>query len=149
MPELHITGDSLGLWEELTFTVQWGLNASLPGFAGLTKIHMVHIIGETMDAQNKTATYTCLYSTTSRYGTDSEYFVITDSEDMLGATVLLRDLEDTPIYMPEAGLYFCPANISITVEEYLNSQTGKQFRDKVRNHREVTDWEEPIQAVRL
>ncbi len=149
VPQLHITGDSLGQWEELTFTVQWGLNASLPDFAGLTKTHMAHIISETVDAQNKTATYTCLYSKVGRYGNDSKFTAITDQDDLLGATVLLRDLAEAPICVPEAGLYFCPVHTPMTVEEYLNSQMGEQIREKVRNHKEVTDWEELIKAVRL
>ncbi len=149
VPELHVTGDSLGKWEELTFTVSWGIDDALPEFDGFTKTYMAHIISETVDRENKTATYTCLYSNVSRYGNDSKFTVILDENDGLGATVLLRDLAKEPIYVPEAGLYFCPAHASMTLQEYLSSQKGEQIRTKVRNHKEVTDWEELIQAVRL
>ncbi len=149
IPELHITGDSLGTWKELTFTVEWGMDAKLPDFKGLTETHLAHIVAESADPVAKTATYTCLYSDVSRYGNDSKFTAITDQDDLLGATVLLRELAKGPIYVPEAGLYFCPAHSPTTRQDYLGSQEKQSVRTRVRQHKEVTDWEELIRAVRL
>lgn len=149
VPELHICGDSLGNWQELTFTVQWGLDDTLPDFDGNVKTHMAHVVAQSVDKEAKTATYTVLYSKTSRFGNDSKLTAITDETDLLGATVLLRDLANAPVYVPEAGLYFCPAHAQKTLEEYLNEQEDQSVRTRVRKHKEVTDWEELIKAVRL
>lgn len=149
VPELQVTGESLGKWDELTFTVTWGVDSDLPDFNGITKTHVAHIISENIDVDKKTATYTCLYSKDSRFGNDSKFTAITDEDDMLGATVLLRELANSPIYVPEAGLFFCSTGNPMTLETYLNNQNDEQIRTKVRNHKEVTDWEELLKSIRL
>ena len=152
IPQLRITGDSLGTWKKLDFTVEWGFDEALPAFTGKTLTHMAYISEPLINPENKTARFTCLYSDVSRYGCDSKFTCITDEDDLLGATILLRDLAKGPICIPEAGLFFCPADTPMTAAEYISAQQEqhkKSVRQQVREHKEVSDWEELIRNARL
>ena len=151
VPTVRLVGDSLGCWESLTFTVEWGLDPSLPDY----QAHEAHVAipsEPSFDPSGKRATFTCLYSPVSRYGTDSRFTVITDRQRHLGATVLLRELAEQPILVPEAGLFFTPASRPMTAKEYLAEQerSGKKsLRRRVAEHEEVTDWQTLLRRVRL
>ena len=152
VPELHVTGDSLGTWKSLTFTVEWGFAEGLPPFEGKTEAHVAVVSSPIIDKEAHKATYTCLYSEVSRFGDDSKFTCITDEKEKLGATVLLRELAEGPVCVPEAGLFFCPADQAVTASEYLAARKedgGKCIRDRVRSHEEETDWEELLKKVRL
>ncbi len=149
IPEIRITGDSLGTWKELTFTVEWGFVPKKPGFETYLG-HVACISDPVIDKDAKKATFTALYTDTARYGNDSRITVITDSEKKLGATVLLRELANGPICVPEAGLYFAPAGCEIDAKAYIKAhENDKTIRQKVAEHPEAHDWEELIRAVRL
>lgn len=152
VPELHVTGESLGTWKSLTFTVEWGFEKGLPPFTGMTEAHVALVSAPVFDEAAHKATYTCLYSDVSRFGNDSKFTCITDDKDKLGATVLLRELAEHPICVPEAGLFFCSAEQNMTAAEYLEQQKeagSACVRDRVRAHEEETDWEKLLQKVRL
>ena len=149
IPEIRITGKSLGVWQKSTFMVSWGLDGKLYEFNGLTDAHMALLGEPEMDRANKRATFTCLYSADSRYGCDSRFTIILDEEKKLGATVLLRDLANEPIYVPEMGLLFCPEHKQMTKDEYLAQYPQKSVRDRVKEHGEVTDWKTLFEKVRL
>ncbi len=150
IPELRVTGDSLGTWQALTFTIEWGFDDRLPDWQGDYEGHVALIAPPTIEG--KRATFTCLYSPISRYGLDSRITIVTDRERGLGATVLLRDLAKGPICVPEAGLFFCPAGTELCAMQYIQQQKsdGRQtIRARVAAHPEAHDWEEVLKKVRL
>ncbi|MBQ4573572.1 MAG: hypothetical protein IJA85_00060 [Clostridia bacterium] len=152
VPQLVITGDSMGLWKELTFTVEWGFDPALPAFEGEIETFLAKAVVTEMDKENKRAKITCLYSEEARYGIDSKLTCITDKAELLGATVLLRNLAKAPICVPEAGLFFCPEAVPMTAAEYIAAQKAegkKSIREKVREHKEAADWEEMMRNIRL
>lgn len=152
VPALHVTGASLGEWRQLTFSVEWGFDPSLPPFEGICDAHVALVSAPEMDTAEKRATFTCLYSEDSRFGADSRFTCITDEQAGLGATVLLRELAKGPICVPEAGLFFCPCDRPVTAADYLAQQKaagGQCARDMIRAHKEETDWEELLRRVRL
>lgn len=152
VPELHVTGGSLGNWKELSFTVEWGFQEGVPAFEGLLDTHVAVVTDCRMDAAHKRAAITCLYTPDSRYGADSRITFITDVQQGLGATVLLRELAEQPVCVPEAGLFFCSGETSETAAAYIARQkaagrTG--VRQRVREHPEETDWEKLLHHMRL
>lgn len=164
VPVLVITGESIGRWKELTFTVEWGFDPALPAFDGEIEVFLAKVRGCEMDRANKRARITCLYSEEARYGIDSKLTCVTDRKEMLGATVLLRKLAKAPICVPEAGLFFCSEETPMTAAEYsaslrgtvslrgiasLNAEGKQSVREKVRAHREACDWEELMRNIRL
>ena len=152
VPELRITGGSMGEWKELIFTVEWGLDPALPDFDGEIETFLAKAAVTEFDRENKRAKITCLYSDTARYGIDSKLTCITDRDELLGATVLLRNLAKAPVCVPEAGLFFCSAETPMTAAEYIASVKAdgkKSVRDKVREHAEAGDWEEMMKNIRL
>lgn len=152
VPELHVTGASLGVWRELTFSVEWGFDKSLPPFNGLCEAHVALVSEPAVDEAEKRATFTCLYSEDSRFGTDSRFTCITDEKAGLGATVLLRELAKGPVCVPEAGLFFCPSDKPVTAVGYIERQKAegkKCVREMVRAHKEAAGWEELMRNVRL
>lgn len=152
VPEMEITGESLGLWKKAELRVEWGFAENLPDFSGKMETYLACAEILEMDAENRRATISCLYSEEARYGCDSKLTCITDEESLLGATVLVRDAAKAPICVPEAGLYFCPAEMNLTAAEYMAQQKemGKQsVREKVREHEEAEDWEQMMRNLRL
>ncbi len=152
VPELHVTGGSLGVWRELTFTVEWGFEDSLPDFDGNYQTHVAAVLDVQLDKAQRRARITCLYSEESRFGTDSRFTCITDEANGMGATVLLRELKNGPVCVPEAGLFFCPADRPMTAADYIAQQKAteqKSVRELVREHEEATDWEELLHNMRL
>lgn len=151
MPTLRVTGDSLGCWKQLTFTVEWGFAEGLPDYAGFST-HVALADAPTFDSKEKKATFTCLYTDTSRFGLDSRFTVVTDEKAGLGATVLLRELAKEPICVPEAGLFFCPIDQPMTAKQYMEAQKAqgkRHIRERVAEHPEAHDWEELLEKVRL
>lgn len=152
IPEVHITSAGLGEWKKLDFIVEWGFDETLPDFTGESDAHVAMLSEPVIDHIHKRAYYTCLYSEESRFGNDSRFTCITDKEDMLGATVLLRDLAKKPICVPEAGLFFCPADHPLTAAEYIAAQKTedkKSVRKMIQEHEEASDWEELLRNIRL
>lgn len=152
VPELRITGGSLGTWKLLTFVVEWGFLEGLPNFDGTVETHLAMVGEPIMEPENKRATFACLYSSDSRFGADSRLTCILDKSEGLGATVLLRELAEKPICIPEAGLFLHSADMEITAREYLDAQKEKgrkNIRQMVRQHPEAASWEEIFRNMRL
>lgn len=152
VPELHVTGGSLGAWKELSFTVEWGFQEGTPLFEGLFETHVAVITDCRMDTEHHRAAVTCLYTPDSRYGADSRITCITDTRSGLGATVLLREVAEKPVCVPEAGLFFCPADAPDTAAAYIARQKAAgmtHVRQRVREHAEETDWEKLLHNARL
>lgn len=151
VPEISVTGGSLGEWKPLEFTVSWGIGGCDMAFDGKWFSHVAPVGSVEVDAENKRARVSCLYSMEGRYGFDSRFtFVSSDNNDD-GATVLLRELAEKPIYVPETGLFFS-SDPSVTPEKYLSEleNSGAQnIRTRVRAHKEAEDWEENFRKVRL
>lgn len=157
VPELHVRGESLGRWKSLTFSVEWGWNGQTCDETGPEPVwecetHLAVIREQKTDPHARRVTLTVLYSPVSRYGNDSKLTVILDRKTGKGATVLLRELAEKPICVPEVGLFFCPEGLSMSADEYrkaMQNAGGKSAREKVRSHGEVTDWETLLRRVRL
>ncbi|MBE5765853.1 MAG: hypothetical protein E7335_01570 [Clostridiales bacterium] len=152
VPEIHITGDDLGAWKEVTFTVEWGFADNLPPFTGKMESSLAVPTIIEMDTENRKARISCLYSEEARYGCDSKLTLITDEAELMGATVLLRELANAPICVPEAGLFFCPADKAMTAQEYMDAQKAqgkKTVAQQVREHEESQSWEQLIRNLRL
>lgn len=150
IPQIRITGGSLGSWKEMSFTVEWGFTEATPAFTGDFETHVAYADAPVIEGNR--AKFTCLYSDVSRYGLDSRITIVTDRRECIGATVLLRDLAKGPICVPEVGLIFCPDTVEMTVEEYLvqqKAQGKKTLREKIAEHPEAHDWEELVKKVRL
>ncbi|MBQ7727773.1 MAG: hypothetical protein IJT60_04245 [Clostridia bacterium] len=150
VPEIHITGDSLGKWKTMKMTVEWGLNESVPDWKGEIENHVSYF--STPVIEGKRAEITCLYTSNSKYGLESRLTFIIDREKGLGATINLKDLLKGPIYVPEAGLYFSPAMTKTTGSEFIAKQIadGKEsLRTRIENFGEPHDFAEVIQNVRL
>ncbi len=149
IPQIRITGESLGTWKEMTFTVEWGFAQDKPDYDSFFG-HVALIADPVIDQDAKKATFTALYSDVSRFGNDSRITVVTDPETNLGATVLLRDLARGPICVPEAGLYFAPEGCDMDARAYIEAhKDDKTIRTRVSEHPEAHDWEELIRSVRL
>lgn len=151
IPTIRMTGASLGCWKELTFTVQWGFIEGLPPYSGYST-HVAHAAPPVIDEAARRATFTCVYTDVSRFGLDSRITIVTDAAQGLGATVLLRDLAQGPICVPEAGLFFTPDDQPMTAAEYIDARKNegaKTIREKVSAHPEAHDWDELMRMVRL
>ncbi len=152
VPELHVTGGSLGTWQEFDFRVEWGFTGDLPAFTGDTETNLVILSEPDFSSNGRTATYHCLYSAESRYGADSRVTFVTDRADGCGATVLLRELTQSPICVPECGLYFAPVGDNRDAARYIadcSAEKNKNIRDRVRKHTEAECWDELLRRVRL
>ena len=147
IPEIHVTGDSLGVWQKLEFTVeQTGETKNRPDF----EAHMAYV--EEIRPDGGKTHIRCLYSETSRHGLDSRVTVITDREKKLGATVLVREIARGPVFVPEAGLYFHKAGDGTDAEKYISDIVpiaGNGIRKRVAAHPEPESWEQIIRSVRL
>lgn len=150
VPEIRVTGGSLGTWKELTFTVTWGLDGKYSDIVPTYEGHVALLSEPTVNGN--TMTFSCLYSDVSRFGCDSRFTLILDKEDGDGATVLLRELAEKPVYVPEVGIYFCSAEKPVALDNYLSDLAAKgekNVRDKVKEHSEAKNWEEIFEKVRL
>ncbi len=150
VPEIRVTGGSLGTWKPLTFTVEWGLDGKYadaePSFEG----HVALLSAPVREGNRMT--FSCLYSDVSRFGCDSRFTLILDRKEGDGATVLLRELAEKPVWVPEVGIYFCNAEAPVSLNDYLAgiaAKGEKNVRDKVRSHPEAKNWEEIFEKVRL
>ncbi len=152
VPELRVTGGSLGTWRELDFRVEWGFAGDMPAFTGDTETHLVLLSEPEFSADGHTALYHCLYSAESRYGADSRVTFITDRAEGCGATVLIRELTRSPVCVPECGLYFAPAGDSRDAAGYIagcSADTSENIRCRVRKHPEAESWDELLRRGRL
>ncbi|MBQ4575274.1 MAG: hypothetical protein IJA85_08770 [Clostridia bacterium] len=152
VPELRITGGSIGTWKVLTFTVEWGFDEALPPFEGDLACYLAEAVIEELNPEEKRAKITCLYTVESAYGIDSKLTCITDREELLGATVLLRELAKHPICVPEAGLFFCSADTPMRAADYMaaaKKEDKQSVRERVRAHREAESWDELMRNIRL
>lgn len=152
VPELHVTGGSLGTWRELEFRVEWGFAGNMRAFTGDIDTNLVILSEPVFSSDRCTATYHCLYSTESRFGVDSRVTFVTDRSDGCGATVLLRELALSPICVPECGLYFAPAGDDRDAAQYIadcSAVSNQNIRDRIREHAEAESWDELMYRVRL
>ena len=150
IPRVRVTGDSLGSWKELEFSVEPTSEGGLDGWGGDYSAHVAVI--RDVRRENGKAVFRCLYTDVSRHGLDSRITVITDREKNLGATVLLREIATGPVYVPEAGLYFRPSGCPTDCAGYEAENAARLdsgIRRRVAAHPEAKSWEETIKNVRL
>ena len=150
VPEIHITGNSLGIWKSMDVTVEWGLGEDVPDFTGeydtvLTATELVELNVEERYAHFKVA-----YSSMCDTGSDSRLTMWTDQEN-IGITVALNDLKQGPIYVPDSGICFYQTGTYASAEECITEIEGNGLKDVLeiyREHAEATDWQEVFDNVR-
>ncbi|MBQ9415354.1 MAG: hypothetical protein IJU20_00725 [Clostridia bacterium] len=151
VPSLHVIGDSLGCWEEVRVRAFWGLDGKYENLAPTALTHVAWVEKEEQTGERERV-YTCLYSPVSRYGNDSRLTLVLDRSEGLGATVLLRDLKNGPVYVPEVGMFFATEESGMTPDAYrkkCEKEQLKTMRERVREHEEAKSWEELMRHVRL
>lgn len=152
VPEVEIVGDSLGVWKEFEFTVEWNFNETKSEFNGEFETHVALAEMTHIDKKNNKATFKCQYSEVSKYGNDSKFTAILDKSKGVGATVLLRELTKGPVCVPEVGLYFAPADCELSAVDYIEkckSDGLKTVVDKVCEVEEPQHWDEYFKNTRL
>ena len=150
VPEIHITGSSLGKWKGMDVTVEWGLGEDVPTFTGeystvLTAANLVELNEEERYARFKVA-----YSILCDTGSDSRLTMWTDQEN-IGITVALNDLAKGPIYVPDSGICFYKTGSYESASECITKIEGNGLKDVLeiyREHAEPTDWQEVFDNVR-
>ena len=149
VPEVRVTGESVGTWKRIDIKIEWGFGGSERSFNGQIAAHVAHIGQVQINGCEKRAVVPALYSADSRYGLDSRLTIYLGDT---GATVLIRELENNPVYIPELGLLVSKSDDGFDAGEYvsrLTSGNAKNIRQLVREHREASSWEEVLDKVRL
>jgi hypothetical protein len=152
IPSLQITGESLGSWEPLDFVVEWGHGYTAESVEANIRTHLAHITAYTVDTSARRARVSCLYSKAGRYGNDSKFTFIINESASEGATVLLRELAEQPIWVEEQGLLFYVDLPGFDANAYLQSLAAvakEGVRARIRAHREAESFEEVFRNVRL
>ena len=152
IPTLQITGDSLGVWEALDFYVEWGHGYAVQQASVSVDSHVACITSCEIDEKACRAHVQCLYSKTGRFGNDSKFTLTLNEEEGEGATVLLRELAEQPIWVKEQGVLFYPSKPGFDANAYLQQQEAlapENIRERIRAHREPDSFEETFNNVRL
>ena len=105
VPEIHITGNSLGTWKSMDVTVEWGLGENVPTFTGEYNAVLAATNLVELNAEKRYARFKVAYSAVCDTGSDSRLTMWTDQEN-IGITVALNDLTEGPIYVPDSGICF-------------------------------------------
>lgn len=145
VPELHIIGGSLGQWEEMTLSVRWGILGDSHSFTGHASAHVAEIVHLETDFDDKYAELKVKYSPVAKYGADSTVTFYTNEEKTEGATVLLRNIKDEPVYIPELGFFITRAECEVIPEKWIEETevSGKvTVCEQIRRHREPESWDE-------
>ncbi|MBQ7320046.1 MAG: hypothetical protein IJW97_07720 [Clostridia bacterium] len=152
IPTLQITGDSLGVWEPLDLCVEWGHGYTAEQVEARVRTHVAHVITYEADMAACRAHIRCLYSKTGRFGNDSKLTFILNEAEGEGATVLLRELAEQPIWVKEQGLLFYADTPGFDADAYIKRaqvQASENIRARIRAHREPESFEETFNNVRL
>ena len=152
IPRLQVTGGSLGNWQELDVVVEWGHGVDFADAKPEIFGHVCEILSCEIDEQSKRARVKCLYSAEGRYGFDSRLTLSLCADEGEGATVLVRQLAEQPIWVAEVGILFYPAAMNLDAKAYiasLESRAGEGIRARVRAHREGESFRETFERVRL
>ena len=150
VPEIHITGNSLGKWKSMDVTVEWGLGEDVPTFTGEHSAVLAATELVELNVEERYAKFKVAYSNMCTTGSDSRLTMWTDQENM-GITVALNDLKDGPIYVPDSGICFYKTGDYESASECITKIEGKGLKDVLeiyREHAEPTDWQEVFDNVR-
>ena len=150
VPEIHITGNSLGRWRNLDVTVEWGLGEDVPTFTGEFSTVLAATNLVELNVEERYARFNIAYSSACDTGSDSRLTMWTDQEN-IGITVALNDLSSGPIYVPDSGICFYKTDSYASASECITKIEGKGLKDVLqiyREHAEATDWQEVFDNVR-
>ncbi len=150
VPEIHITGNSLGKWRKLDVTVEWGLGENVPTFTGEYGTVLAAADLVELDLEKRYARFSVAYSSVCDTGSDSRLTMWTDQEN-IGITIALDDLNKGPIYVPDSGICFYKTGSYASASECITKIEGKGLKDVLeiyREHAEPTDWQEVFDHVR-
>ena len=151
VPSVRVIGDDLGKWRKMTFAVEWGIGEDMPDWKGQMMTHVSYVTQPELKGDRK-AEISVLYSKEAKYGLDSRITFVLDEESGLGATIRLKDLLKGPIFVPEAGLYFCLSTAYRSCDEFLEGLAAKNahtIREKVLEHDEPLSFDEILNNVRF
>ncbi len=154
VPKMAVTSPALGNWQRFTVAVNWGIGDAGKeyDFSGVVDTHVAYADPLTYSRKGKKATFECFYSPVSRFGNDSRLTVVLDRKRGIGVTVLLRDLVNEPIFVPEYGVYLKNANDPRTARQYLSEckkTRPESYRERVRKHPEAKSFKEIFEHTRL
>ena len=150
VPEIHITGKSLGTWKGMDVTVEWGLGEDVPVFTGEYSTVLAATELVELNVEERYARFKVAYSSVCDTGSDSRLTMWTDQEN-IGITVALNDLKDGPIYVPNSGICFYKTGSYASASECITKIEGNGLKDVLeiyREHAEPTDWQEVFDNVR-
>ncbi len=150
VPEIHITGNSLGKWKSMDVTVEWGLGEDVPAFTGEYDAVLAATKLVELNVEERYARFTLAYSGVCDTGSDSRLTMWTDQEN-IGITVALNDLTEGPIYVPDSGICFYKTGSYASASACITEIEGKGLKDVLeiyREHAEPTDWQEVFDNVR-
>lgn len=150
VPEIHITGNSLGKWRNMDVTVEWGLGEDVPTFTGEYSTVLAAANLVELNEEKRYARFSVAYSSACDTGSDSRLTMWTDQEN-IGITIALDDLNKGPIYVPDSGICFYKTDSYASASECITKIEGKGLKDVLeiyREHAEPTDWQEVFDNVR-
>ncbi len=150
VPEIHITGDSLGTWKSMDVSVEWGLGEDVPTFTGEFSTVLAATELLELNVEKRYARFKVAYSSVCDTGSDSRLTMWTDQENV-GITVALNDLKEGPVYVPNSGICFYKTGSYASASACITEIEGKGLKDVLeiyREHAEPTDWQEVFDNVR-
>ncbi len=150
VPEIHITGGSLGTWKKMDVTVEWGLGEDVPTFTGEYQTVLTAVEPVELDKENRRARFTVAYSDVCDTGSDSRLTMWTEEENV-GITVAFADLAEGPIYVPNSGICFYETGKYESATACIEEIEGKGNKDVLeiyREHAEAESWQEVFDNVR-
>lgn len=150
VPEIHITGDSLGTWKDMDVTVEWALGEDVPVFTGEYETVLAATNLVELNLEARYARFKIAYSDVCDTGSDSRLTMWTDQKN-IGITVALSDLAEGPIYVPDSGICFYQTGSFASASECITEIEGNGSKDVLeiyREHAEPTDWQEVFDNVR-
>jgi len=170
LPEIRVTGPSLGTWKRMDLEIEWGFQAGMEDLDGCLEPSMA-LIGpaaplaegngvkvkdgnkwksrRTDTTGRQGIVVPVLYAPDTRLGLDSRITVWTKTS---GFTFRVADLDNGPIPIPERGVFVTKAGSGQTARQFAEELAAKGFRSvrqMTGEHREAASWKELMQEVRL
>lgn len=171
VPELCLTGPSLGRWQRVDVEIEWGFapDTEQQDFDGRVEPHVATVgplaplpgdpgtcITGACQWQSRPAgcgrrgiVVPLLYAPDSRPGLDSRITVWTRTG---GVTFSVKDLDQGPMLIPAHGLFVTRADSREAGRAFaaeLAARGLKSVRQLTREHREAASWDELMREVRL